>query len=131
MKAKGLFTFLALGVLFHTGVQAKESLLTAHIGADGSILRQWPKWIESVKYEKHINYYSEYKLALNPRIVHLDPGFCSVSPIDNSSYEHLLHGQAKVIGKPAVSQVTVITQLVDLKGNSDDNSLEFQVMCTQ
>ncbi|MNJ82444.1 hypothetical protein D3C81_2141410 [compost metagenome] len=54
-----------------------------------------------------------------------------MSPIDNSSYEHLLHGQAKVIGKPAAGQVTVITQLVDVKGNSDDNSLEFQVMCTQ
>lgn len=129
MKAKGLVILSALGMLFHTGVQAKDSVLTAHIGADGSILRQWPEWIENVKYQKHVNYYSEYKLALNPRIVERDPGFCSVSAIDASSYERLLHGQAKVIGTPVANQLTVITQLVDLKGSSDDNSLEFQVMC--
>lgn len=131
MKAKGLGVCLALGLMLHANVQAKESVLTAHIGADGSILRQWPKWIESVKYENQANYYSEYKMALNPRIVNLDPGFCSVSPIDASSYDRLLHGQAKVIGKPVANQVTVITQLVDINGQSGDNSLEFQVMCTR
>lgn len=130
MRAKGLVVMLALGMGFHVSVQAKETVFTAHIGADGAVVRQWPKWIERVEHKPQTNYFSEYKLVLNPRIVHNDPGFCSVSPIDASSYEHLLHGQAKVTGKPLANQLTVITQLVDLKGSSGDNSLEFQVMCT-
>lgn len=60
-----------------------------------------------------------------------DPGFCTVSAIDASSYDRQLHGQAKVTGKPLAGNVDVMTQLVDKKGPSGDNALEFLLMCTR
>ncbi|WP_236192575.1 hypothetical protein [Pseudomonas urethralis] len=122
---------LALGALFQGAAFANDDLLTAHVSADGKVLRQWPQWITEVDHQPQKNYFSQYKLKLNQRIVHKDPGFCSVSPIDVSTYERQLYGQAKVIGKPLAEKVDVMTQLVDKQGASGDNSLEFLVMCSR
>lgn len=122
---------LLLGLAFQASAMAKDMILTAHVSADGSVLRQWPEWIAQVERQPQANYFTQYKLRFNPRIVHQDPGFCSVSPIDASSYDRQMHGQAKVIGKPLAEQVTVMTQLVDKKGPSGDNSLEFLLMCVR
>ncbi|POG06499.1 hypothetical protein BGP84_17870 [Pseudomonas putida] len=121
---------LALGAAFQGAAFANDDLLTAHVSADGKVLRQWPQWITEVDHLPQDNYFSLYKLKLNTRIVQKDPGFCSVSPIDASTYERQLHGQAKVIGKPLAEKVDVMTQLVDKQGASADNSLEFLVMCS-
>ncbi|MDR2317106.1 MAG: hypothetical protein LBF06_12055 [Pseudomonas sp.] len=122
---------LALGAMFQGTAFANDDLLTAHVSADGKVLRQWPQWIIEVDHQPQENYFSLYKLKLNQRILHKDPGFCSVSPIDVSTYERQLHGQAKVIGKPLAEKVDVMTQLVDKQGASGDNSLEFLVMCSR
>ncbi|UBM25520.1 hypothetical protein K8374_00435 [Pseudomonas sp. p1(2021b)] len=127
---KGLAA-LVIGLGIQTSVVAKEHLFTAQVAADGTVLRQWPEWIVKVEHQPQPNYFSLYKLHLNKRIVHQDPGFCSVSPIDASDYDRQLYGQAKVIGKPVVAKVDVMTQLVDKNGSSGDNSLEFLVMCTR
>ena len=120
-----------LSLMFQANAMAKDVVLTAHVAADGSVLRQWPEWISKVERQSQADYFTQYKLKFNPRIVHQDPGYCSVQPIDASSHDSLMHGQAKVIGKPLAEQVTVMTQLVDKKGPSGDNSLEFLVMCTR
>ncbi|MBO9548654.1 hypothetical protein [Pseudomonas sp.] len=122
---------LALGAAFQGAAFANDDLLTAHVSADGKVLRQWPQWITEVDHQPQKNYFSQYTLKLNKRIVHKDPGFCSVSPIDVSTYERQLHGQAKVIGKPLAEKVNVMTQLVDQQKASGDNSLEFLVMCSR
>ncbi|MFJ4063691.1 hypothetical protein ACIPW4_00165 [Pseudomonas sp. NPDC089996] len=128
--SKGLM-MLALSAAFQSAAFANEDLMTAHVSADGKVLRQLPQWITEVDHQPQENYFSQYKLKLNTRIVHKDPGFCSVSPIDVSTYERQLHGQAKVIGKPLAETVNVMTQLVDHLGASGDNSLEFLVMCSR
>ncbi|MFK3773208.1 hypothetical protein [Pseudomonas sp. NPDC089406] len=110
---------------------AQDKVFTAHIAADGTVLRQWPEWISQVSRQAQDNYFNLYKLSFNGRIVHQDPGFCSVSPIDASSHDRQLHGQAKVVGKPVAEYVTVQTQLVDLKGASGNNALEFLILCTR
>ncbi|QXH56709.1 hypothetical protein [Pseudomonas maumuensis] len=120
-----------LGLVFQSSAMAKDMLLTAHVGADGKVLRQWPEWISQVERQAQANYFTQYTLKLNPRIVHQDPGFCSVSPIDASSYDRQMHGQAKVIGKPLAEHLSVMTQLVDMKGASGDNSLEFLLLCVR
>ncbi|MGE7993156.1 hypothetical protein ACQKPE_19355 [Pseudomonas sp. NPDC089554] len=120
-----------LGLAFSTGALAKEPILTAHVSAEGAVLRQSSQWIEHVQRTVQNNYLTEYKLTLNEQVVDTDPGFCTVSPIDISTEVTTLHGQAKVIGKPIVESVVVMTQLVDMKEPSGDNSLEFLVMCTR
>ncbi|MCX5506544.1 hypothetical protein [Pseudomonas sp. BJa3] len=120
-----------LGLAFQASAAGKDMIFTAHVGADGKVLRQWPEWISHVEREVQANYFSQYKLKLNPRIVHQAPGFCSVSSIDVSSYDRQMHGQAKVIGKPLVEHLSVMTQLVDMKSASADNSLEFLVLCVR
>ena len=129
MKMMKWVLLLVMSIAYQTSAMAKDTYWTAHVGKDGTVLRQWPKWIENVELSANANYFSQYKLILNNRIVHQDPGFCTVSPIDGSTEDRLLHGQAKVIGKPKAEGVTVLTQLVDVKGASGDNSLEFLVMC--
>ncbi|BDM20330.1 hypothetical protein KMS_R00890 [Pseudomonas sp. LRP2-20] len=131
MKMSNGLVMLALGVTFQGAAFANDELLTAHVSAEGKVLRQWPQWITEVDYQPKENYFSRYALKLNSRIVHKDPGFCSVSPIDASTYARQLHGQAKVIGKPLAEKVDVMTQLVDKQGASGDNSLEFLVMCSR
>ncbi|MFJ4345096.1 hypothetical protein [Pseudomonas sp. NPDC089401] len=131
MRMNKWLAALALGAAFQGAAFADDGLLTAHVSADGKVLRQWPQWIVSVDHQPQDNYFSLYKLTLNKRIVHKDPGFCSVSPIDASTYERQLYGQAKVTGKPQAEKVHVMTQLVDKKGPSGDNSLEFLVMCSR
>lgn len=42
-----------------------------------------------------------------------------------------MHGQAKVVGAPTTTNVTVNTQLVDLKGPSGNNDMEFMLMCSR
>ncbi|MFB4391115.1 MULTISPECIES: hypothetical protein [unclassified Pseudomonas] len=125
------FAAVLLGLAFSFGAMAQDSLLTAHISAKGEVLRQSPAWIEKVDRMAQANYLTEYKLTLNKRIVHMDPGFCTVSPIDKSTEAATLHGQAKVIGKPSAETATVITQLVDMNKPSGDNSLEFLILCTR
>ncbi|MNJ73993.1 hypothetical protein D3C77_708670 [compost metagenome] len=66
-----------------------------------------------------------------PDQVKREPRFCVASPIDATSYERQLHGQAKVLGAPRVSHVTVMTQLVDVVAASGDNRMEFMVMCSR
>ncbi|PYC23742.1 hypothetical protein [Pseudomonas mosselii] len=129
MKMTRLIMPLLLGLVFQASAMAKDQFFTARVGADGTVLHQWPQWISEVERQAQANYFTQYKLKFNPRIVQQDPGFCSVSPIDASSYDRQLHGQAKVIGNPQVTHATVMTQLVDMKGASGDNSLEFLVMC--
>lgn len=131
MKAIRWGVPLVAGMLFHVAAMGEDKVWTAHIAADGEVLRQWPQWITEVQHQPQDNYYSLYKLTLNPRIVQQDPGFCTVSPIDASNYERQMHGQAKVIGKPVAELFTVMTQLVDVEGASGDNSLELMVMCTR
>jgi hypothetical protein len=129
MKMTRLIMPLLLGLVFQTSAMAKDQFFTARVGADGTVLRQWPQWISEVERQAQANYFTQYKLKFNPRIVQQDPGYCSVSPIDASSHDRQMHGQAKVIGNPQVTHATVMTQLVDMKGASGDNSLEFLVMC--
>ncbi|MDZ3994436.1 hypothetical protein [Pseudomonas sp. Teo4] len=131
MKASRAIAVLMIGLACQASAIAKEQFWTAHVGADGKVLRQWPKWIERVEHQAKDNYFAQYSLFFNKRIVHQDPGFCSVSPIDTSSENRLVHGYAKVIGKPVVEKATVMTQLLDVKGPSGDNSMEFLVMCTR
>ncbi|AGZ32959.1 hypothetical protein C4Q28_00205 [Pseudomonas sp. SWI6] len=131
MKAFKAWVVLMMGLAYQASALANETWWTAHIGGDGSVLRQWPKWIERVEHKPQDNYFTQYTLFFNKRIVHQDPGFCSVSPIDASSENRLVHGYAKVIGKPLAEQATVLTQLVDVKGPSGDNSMEFLVLCTR
>ncbi|MFJ9990885.1 hypothetical protein ACIQSO_09115 [Pseudomonas putida] len=131
MKLTRWSVALVAGLSFQAGAMAKDVIHTADVGADGKVLRQWPEWISKIEKTALNNYYVQYKLVLNPRIIQQDPGFCSVSAIDASSFDRQLHGQAKVIGKPVAAQVNVLTQLVDLKGPSGDNSLAFQVMCVR
>lgn len=122
---------LLLSLMLQANAMAKDVVLTAHVAADGSVLRQSPEWIKHVERQAQANYFTLYKLTLVPSIVHQDPGFCSVSPIDVSSYDRQLHGQAKVIGKPVAGGLSVMTQLADMRGPSGDNSLEFLLMCTR
>jgi len=131
MKMNKWLAALTLVAAWQGAAFAADELLTAHISADGKVLRQWPQWITEVDHQPQKNYFSLYKLKFNKRIVHKDPGFCSVSAIDASTYERQLHGQAKVIGKPLAEKVDVMTQLVDKQGPSGDNSLEFLVMCSR
>jgi len=131
MKMNKWLVALALGAAWQGAALANDELLTAHVSADGKVLRQWPRWISEVDHQSQDNYFSLYKLKLNKRIVHKDPGFCSVSPIDASTHDRQLHGQAKVIGKPLAERVDVMTQLVDKQGPSGDNALEFLVMCSR
>lgn len=129
MKRTTWLVVVALAAAFQGSAIAEDRWMTAHISAQGEVLKQWPQWITSIDRQPQDNYFSLYKMNLNPRIVHQDPGFCSVSPIDASSYERQLYGQAKVIGKPLAANVDVMTQLVDKQEPSGDNSLEFLVMC--
>lgn len=131
MKASRAIVVLMTGLAFQASAIAKETFWTAHVGADGTVLRQWPNWIESVEHKSQDNYFAQYSLFFNKRIVQQDPGFCSVSPIDTSSESRLAHGYAKVIGKPVAEKATVMTQLLDVKGPSGDNSMEFLVLCTR
>ncbi|HEK1688154.1 TPA: hypothetical protein SMR42_004552 [Pseudomonas putida] len=129
MKVTRWSVALMAGLSLQAGAMAKDEMHTADVGADGKVLRQSSEWISEIEKTALRNYYVQYKLVLNPRIIQRDPSFCSVSAIDASSYDRQLHGQSKVIGKPVAEQVNVMTQLVDLKGPSGDNSLAFQVMC--
>ncbi|MDR2307305.1 MAG: hypothetical protein LBE53_08940 [Paucimonas sp.] len=117
-----------LALAFQGSVMAGE-LVTAHIGADGQVLKQSPVWISRVQHQPQANYFTQYKLSLQG--LGRAPGFCSVSPIDASSYDKQLHGAAKVIGVPSADKLTVMTQLVDLSGPSGDNSQEFLLMCVR
>lgn len=128
---KKWFLVLLSGFAFHSAAMARDVLWTAHINAAGEVARAWPAWIERVEHTPQDNYFSQYKLHFNKRIVHQDPGFCAVSAIDASSEQRLVHGHAKVVGKPTSESVTVITQLVDVDGPSGDNSMEFLLMCTR
>jgi hypothetical protein len=131
MKALKIAALMLPALFVQASAIAKESLYTAHIAADGKVLRQSPQWIKTVKLISQPNYYSEYKLALDPAHWKNAPGFCSASPIDASDYDRLLHGSAKVNGAPTTRNLTVITQLVDLKGPSGNNDMEFLVLCTR
>lgn len=122
---------LVAGLTLQAGAMAKDVMHTADVGTDGKVLRQSSEWILEIEKTALDNYYVQYKLVLNPRIIQRDPGFCSVSVIDASSFDRQLHGQAKVIGKPVAEHVNVMTQLVDLTGPSGNNSLAFQVMCVR
>ncbi|UVL04067.1 hypothetical protein [Pseudomonas sp. B21-047] len=121
---------LIVSLTFHVSAMAADDHWTAHISAEGEVLRSWPKWIEKVEKTPQSNYFTQYKMHLNKHIVQQDPRFCSVSPIDGSTQTRLLHGHAKVVGMPSVDGgVTVNTQLIDVNGASGDNSLAFMLMC--
>ncbi|MFK4234296.1 hypothetical protein [Pseudomonas guariconensis] len=131
MKALNGLAVFAMVLAVQTTAMAKEHVFTAHVAADGTLLRQSPKWISDITHQPQPNYFSLYKLKLNKQVVRQDPGFCTVSAIDASSYDRQLHGQAKVTGNPSAEKVDVMTQLVDKKGPSGDNDLEFLLMCTR
>ncbi|MFJ4456366.1 hypothetical protein ACIP1G_21095 [Pseudomonas sp. NPDC089392] len=131
MKIRACCVALMIGLAFQTGAHARETVLTAHVAADGTLLQQSPQWISSVELQAQPNYYNQYKVLLKPSAMPGKPRFCVASPIDASSYERQLHGQAKVIGVPRASHVTVMTQLVDVQGPSGDNALEFMLMCSR
>lgn len=120
-----------LALIFQGSAMAHEVALTAHIAADGRILSQSPHWISQVQVQPQANYFTQYKLSLDKDQLRQAPGFCSVSPLDASSYQRQLHGAAKVVGTPLADKLTVQTQLVDVPGASGDNSLEFQVLCVR
>ena len=123
---------LMIGLTFQASAMAKDVLWTAHISADGEVLRASPNWIEKVKHTGQDNYFSQYKVLFNKDIVKQNPGFCSASAIDGSTEQRLMHGQARIIGVPTVDRgVTVNTQLVDVDGPSGNNSMEFLLMCTR
>ena len=128
---KKCFLVLLSALAFQSAAMAKDVLWTAHIGADGKILRDRPEWIKEVELTALPNYFSQYKLYFSKQIAHQGPGFCAVSAIDASSEQRLVHGHAKVVGKPTYESVTVNTQLVDVDGPSGDNSMEFLLMCTR
>ncbi len=131
MKTIKIAGLLVSGMLFNAVATAEESVFTAHISADGKIVQQSPKWIKSVGFKSQPNYFSEYKLTLDPALWKRNPAFCTVSPIDVSTLERQLHGHAKVIGAPRSDNVTVMTQLVDTYGPSGNNDMEFILMCTR
>ncbi|MGS7252667.1 hypothetical protein ACQ7NP_16265 [Pseudomonas anuradhapurensis] len=131
MKIRAWCIPLMIGLAFQASAHAKQTILTAHVAADGTLLQQSPQWISSVEVQAQANYFNQYKFLLKPSAVPGNPRFCVASPIDASSYERQLHGQAKVIGTPLTSHVTVMTQLVDVKGPSGDNALEFMLMCSR
>ncbi|TFF43106.1 hypothetical protein [Pseudomonas sp. RIT623] len=122
---------LLLALVFQGSAMAHDGVFTAHIAADGRVLSQSPQWISQVQAQPQANYFTQYKLSLDKDQLRQAPGFCSVSPLDASSYDRQLHGAAKVIGKPLADKLTVQTQLVDTQGPSGDNSLEFQVLCVR
>ncbi|MBJ9974550.1 hypothetical protein IAE35_08240 [Pseudomonas sp. S75] len=129
MKLTQCSIALVAGLAVQAGAMASETIHTAHIGEDGTLLRQSGEWIREVKKTPLDNYYTEYKLMLAAGAFDKDPSFCSVSPIDASSADRQMHGQAKVIGIPTLAKVDVMTQLVDMQGPSGDNSLAFLLMC--
>ncbi|GLO00501.1 hypothetical protein [Pseudomonas putida] len=131
MKIRACCVALMIGLAFQAGAHAKETLLTAHVAADGTLLQQSPQWISSVELQAQPNYFNQYKILLKPSATPGNPRFCVASPIDASSYDRQLHGQAKVIGTPRASHVTVMTQLLDMPGASGDNALEFMLMCSR
>ncbi|MDF9754199.1 hypothetical protein ACVWY1_000511 [Pseudomonas sp. TE6288] len=131
MKISRLLMASLMTLAFHNLAFAEQVLFTAHISHKGTILNQSPTWITEVKRVVQKDYMTEYTLLLDSKITQSDPAFCSMSPIDVGTYERLLHGQGKVIGKPSVEMVRVATQLVDLKGPSGDNSMAFQLMCVR
>ncbi|MGE8322759.1 MAG: hypothetical protein ACN6OX_06725 [Pseudomonas sp.] len=130
MKIRAWYLPLMVGLAFQAGAHAKPTILTAHVAADGTLLQQSPEWVSSVELQAQPNYFNQYKILLKPSAVSGNPRFCVASPIDASSYERQLHGQAKVIGAPLASYVTVMTQLVDVESASGDNALEFMLMCS-
>ncbi|PYC45819.1 hypothetical protein DMX05_00305 [Pseudomonas soli] len=131
MKISRLLMASLMTLAFHKLAFAEQVLFTAHISHKGTILSQSPIWITEVKRVVQKDYMTEYTLLLDSNITQRDPAFCSMSPMDVGTYERLLYGQGKVIGKPSVGMVRVATQLVDLKGPSGDNSMAFQLMCVR
>ncbi|MBF8744615.1 hypothetical protein E2H86_06330 [Pseudomonas putida] len=124
-------TLLLGGLAFQATASADDAVMTAHIAADGQIVKQSGKWVESVTLQSQPDYFSQYKLKLDPAQWQQAPGFCVASPIDLSTETRLMHGQAKVVGAPTTTNVTVNTQLVDLKGPSGNNDMEFMLMCSR
>lgn len=130
MKALAM-TLLLGGLAFQATASANDAVVTAHIAADGKVIKQSTQWIESVRLQSQPDYFSEYKLTLDPAQWQQAPGFCVASPIDASSEARLMHGQAKVVGAPTTTNVTVNTQLVDIKGPSGNSDMEFMLMCSR
>ncbi len=99
MKALAM-TLLLGGLAFQATASANEAVVTAHIAADGKVIKQSTQWIKSVELKSQPDYFSQYKLALDPAQWKEAPGFCVASPIDASTEPRLMHGQAKVVGAP-------------------------------
>ena len=59
MKAFKAWVVLMMGLAYQASALANETWWTAHIGGDGSVLRQWPKWIERVEHKPQDNYFTQ------------------------------------------------------------------------
>ncbi|PYB86429.1 MULTISPECIES: hypothetical protein [Pseudomonas] len=131
MTVNRLFLVLMLAFGIQGAAYANQAIFTAHISDDGTILNQSPQWITQVERRVQTDYLTEYTISLKKKVTQGDPGYCAMSPIDNSQYERVIYGQGKVIGKPRADKVIVATQLVDVNGPSGDNSLAFQLLCVR
>lgn len=58
MKAINGLAVFAMVLAMQTTAMAKEQVFTAHVAADGTLLRQSPKWITDITHQSQPNYFS-------------------------------------------------------------------------
>lgn len=107
----------------------KSVTYSATITHDGKIEAQSPNWINSTEYTSQKDYGASYKIKFMPGAFNKPPKYCHVSTFDSSSYEHVLHGIAKLSSKPTREEVNVIGVMLGLDRPSGDSSMSFYLVC--
>lgn len=133
MKALIALVSLLSFILGSLSVQAASHprTYTATINKDGTVLTQTPQWIATVEHTNQEDYAALYNVKLVPSAFKKAPAYCNVSTYDYSSYEHTLHGVAKLSSKPTKSEVNVIGLMLGLNQPSGDSSMSFYLVCGQ
>lgn len=114
---------------FSVSAATKPVTYSATITHDGKIEVQSTNWIKSTEYTSQKDYAATYKVNFMPGAFNKEPKYCHVSTFDSSTYEHTLHGFAKLSSKPTREAVNVVGVMLGLDRPSGDSSMSFYLVC--